>query len=65
MLHLSELLLKHSDDIESFTQLTEKIQQEAVATREIYFNLDIEPPAYSDRPDDWYEKLEIAFSSAR
>lgn len=65
MLSLSELLLKHGHDISSFAQLKEKIVQEAVESGEMFFNLDIEPPAYNDRPENWYDELEMTFSGAR
>lgn len=65
MLNLSEVLLKHGENISSFDELKAVIVKEALETREIYLNLDIEPPAYDDRPQEWYEALEITFSSAR
>lgn len=65
MLNLSEILLKHGHKIHTFKELQQIITTEAVQTREIFFNLDIEPPAYNDRPSNWYEQLEITFSSAR
>lgn len=65
MLNLSEILLKHGENISSFNELKSTIVKEALETREMFFNLDIEPPAYDDRPQNWYEALEITFSSAR
>jgi len=65
MLNLSEILLKHGHDIHTFKELQKIITDEAIQTGEIFFNLDIEPPVYSDRPSNWYEQLEITFSSAR
>jgi hypothetical protein len=65
MLNLSELLLKYGDEIASFEELKTRLQKEAVETGSMHFSLDIEPPAYADRPADWYEQLEIAFTSAR
>jgi hypothetical protein len=65
MLNLSEILLKHGHDIHTFKELQKIITNEAVETGEIFFNLDIEPPVYGDRPSNWYEQLEITFSSAR
>lgn len=65
MLNLSEILLKHGDRIHSFKELQQTITEEAIQTGEIFFNLDIEPPAYNDRPDNWYDQLEMTFSSAR
>ena len=65
MLSLSELLLKEGDNLSSFQELKDSIQKTAVATGELYFQVDIEPPAYSDRPSDWHEQLNLAFESAR
>ncbi len=65
MLSLSELLLKEGDAISSFQELKETIQKTAVTTGELYFQVDIEPPAYPDRPADWHEQLNLAFESAR
>ena len=65
MLSLSELLLKEGDSISNFEELKETIQKTAIATAELYFQVDIEPPAYSDRPSDWHDQLNLAFESAR
>ena len=65
MLNLSELLLKHGHNISSFGQLKDTVRQEAIDTGEMFFNIDIEPPAYDDRPENWYDQLEMTFSSAR
>ncbi len=65
MLSLSELLLREGDSLSSFQELKDCIQKTAVETRELYFQVDIEPPAYSDRPSDWHEQLNLAFESAR
>ncbi len=65
MLSLSELLLKEGDNISSFDELKETIQKTAIATSELYFQVDIEPPAYPDRPADWHDQLNLAFESAR
>lgn len=65
MLNLSELLLKHGNNISTFEELKSTIVKEALETRELYFNLDIEPPAYGDRPENWHDVLEMTFSSAR
>jgi hypothetical protein len=65
MLSLSELLLKESDNLSSFSELKKEIQKTAVATGELYFQVDIEPPAFSDRPSDWHVQLNLAFESAR
>jgi len=65
MIILSELLLKHGESIHSFAELITLLQQEAIETGTIYFQVDIEPPAYSDRPHNWQDQLELAFESAR
>ena len=65
MMLLSEFLLKHSDDVSTFDELKSGIQKEAVSTGQLYFKVDIEPPVYPDRPEDWHDQLELAFESAR
>ncbi len=65
MLSLSELLLREGDSLSSFQELKDCIQKTAVETGELYFQVDIEPPAYNDRPSDWHEQLNLAFESAR
>ena len=65
MLILSEILLKHGDEISSFAELKAIVVKEALSTGEMFFSLDIEPPAYNDRPQSWYDELEMTFSSAR
>ncbi len=65
MLSLSELLLKEGHQLNSFEDLKNAIQKTAIETGELYFQVDIEPPAYSDRPNDWHEQLNLAFESAR
>ena len=65
MLSLSELLLKEGDSLTSFQELKDSIQKNAVETGELYFQVDIEPPAFSDRPSDWHDQLNLAFESAR
>ena len=65
MLSLSELLLKEGDNLSSFSELKEIIQKTAIDTGELYFQVDIEPPAYPDRPSDWHDQLNLAFESAR
>ena len=65
MLNLSELLLQEGDNITSFAALEKTIQRYALESDSIFFQVDIEPPAYDDRPDNWQDQLEIAFSSAR
>ena len=65
MILLSEFLLKNGDQITSFDDLKARIQKEAIETGELYFQVDIEPPVYNDRPTDWHDQLELAFSDAR
>lgn len=65
MLSLSELLLKEGDTLSTFEELKNCIQKTAIETGELYFQVDIEPPAYSDRPSDWHDQLNLAFESAR
>ncbi|MEZ5450154.1 MAG: hypothetical protein R3E89_14680 [Thiolinea sp.] len=65
MLTLSEILLQSGDEISSFAELKTTVQRYALETGSIFFQVDIEPPGYSDRPEDWHDQLEIAFSSAR
>ena len=65
MLLLSAILLQSGDNISSFNELKETIQTFAVETGELFFQVDIEPPNYTDRPDDWHEQLNLAFESAR
>lgn len=65
MLSLSELLLKQGHDISTFDELKQAIVKEAIESGEMFFNLDIEPPAYNDRPENWYDVLEMTFSGAR
>lgn len=65
MLNLSDILLKEGDNITSFKGLTQTVQRYALETGSIFFQVDIEPPAYDDRPENWHDQLEMAFSSAR
>ena len=65
MQSLSELLLKEGDKLSSFQELKDSIQKTAIETGELYFQVDIEPPAFSDRPSDWHDQLNLAFESAR
>ena len=65
MLSLSAILLQSGDDISSFEELKESIQTYAIETGELFFQVDIEPPNYNDRPEDWHEQLNLAFESAR
>ncbi len=65
MLSLSELLLKEGDNLSNFEELKSCIQKTAVENCELHFQVDIEPPAYDDRPSDWHDQLNLAFESAR
>ncbi|MBU0655368.1 MAG: hypothetical protein KJ914_09585 [Gammaproteobacteria bacterium] len=65
MLSLSQILMTEGEQISSFDELKQTVQQRALETGSIFFQIDIEPPGYTDRPEDWYDQLEIAFSSAR
>ena len=65
MLTLSQILMAEGETVSSFAELKALVQKRAVETGSIFFQIDIEPPGYQYRPDDWYDQLEIAFSSAR
>ncbi len=65
MLSLSQILMAEGEEISTFEELKSIVQKRALETGSIFFQIDIEPPGYKDRPDDWYDQLEIAFSSAR
>ena len=65
MLTLSQILMAEGETVSSFAELKALVQKRAVETGSIFFQIDIEPPGYQDRPEDWYDQLEIAFSSAR
>ncbi len=65
MLSLSELLLEEGDNLATFDELKQAIQRTAIDRAELHFQVDIEPPAFSDRPSDWHDQLNIAFESAR
>ena len=65
MLNLSEILLQEGNTITSFEELKSSIQRHALQGGSIFFQVDIEPPAYDDRPESWHDQLEVAFSSAR
>lgn len=65
MLSLSQILMAEGETISTFEELKATVQQRALETGAIFFQIDIEPPGYKDRPEDWYDQLEIAFSAAR
>ncbi len=58
MLNLSEVIMQHHD-LESFEQLIEVIKQRAL-DGEIHFRIEVKPP-YPDTPEDWEDRLEMAF----
>lgn len=62
MLHLSEVLIQEHD-LNSFSELVNIIQKRA-RDGEMFFQMDVRPP-FSDTPDNWEERLESAFTSAR
>lgn len=65
MLVLSDVLLQEGHNVKSFEDLVTLIQRLAVENNEIHFEVDIEPPGYSDRPHQWHDLLNAAFESAR
>lgn len=65
MLKLSEVLLVHANDISNFDDLKKTVNKVALMRGELFFNVDIEPPAFLDRPNDWHDQLNIAFECAR
>ncbi len=65
MLSLSQILMVDGHNISNFEELKQIVQQRTLETGAIFFQIDIEPPGYKDRPEDWYDQLEITFSSAR
>jgi hypothetical protein len=65
MLSLSQILMAEGENISNFEELKQTVQKRALETGSIFFQIDIEPPGYKDRPEDWYDQLEITFSSAR
>ena len=46
MLILSEILLVEGNKLSSFEELKECLQKTALERGELFFNVDIEPPAY-------------------
>ena len=65
MLLLSEILLVDANQISNFEDLKRSVQTTALSRGELFFTVDIEPPAYPDRPNDWHDQLNMAFESAR
>ncbi len=62
MLWLSEILIQHHE-LESFEDLMETVAERA-RQGEMFFRMDVKPP-FHDTPQDWEDRLEGAFTSAR
>ena len=62
MLWLSEVLLQNHD-LASFEELAQAVRSRA-EQGEMFFRMDVRPP-FADTPEDWEERLEAAFTSAR
>ncbi len=62
MLYLSELLLQRHD-LENFEELCQAVAAKA-REGEMFFRMDVRPP-FPDTPEDWEERLEARFTSAR
>lgn len=60
MIWLSEMLMQNQD-LESFHQLIELVQQRA-REGERFLSSDVRPP-FPDTPMDWEERIEAAFTS--
>ncbi len=60
MIWLSEILMQNQD-LESFQQLIELVQQRA-REGERFLSSDVRPP-FPDTPMDWEERIEAAFTS--
>ena len=58
MLNLSEVMLQHLE-VENFEELLAVIKQSAL-DGELHFRIDVKPP-YPDTPEDWEDRLEMAF----
>jgi len=61
VLWLSEILLQHHE-LETFEELVEVVRERA-RQGEMFFRMDVRPP-FADTPEDWEEKLEVAFATA-
>jgi len=62
MLWLSEILMKHHE-LDSFEDLVGIVREEG-QQGEMFFRMDVRPP-FQDTPEDWEDRLEGAFTSAR
>lgn len=60
MIWLSEMLMQNQD-LESFQQLIELVQERA-REGERFLSSDVRPP-FPDTPMDWEERIEAAFTS--
>ena len=61
MLKVSDLLI--GNDVDSYADL--EIAVEAIGKQgEMFFQMDVKPP-FPDTPENWEEKLEARFTSAR
>ena len=62
MLWLSEILIQQHE-LETFEDLLEAVKEHA-RQGEMFFRMDVKPP-FQDTPQDWEDRLEGAFTSAR
>ncbi len=62
MLWLSEILIQHHE-LESFEDLMETVAERA-RQGVMFFRMDVKPP-FHDTPQDWEDRLEGVFTSAR
>lgn len=58
MLNLSEVLIQNQQ-LESFDELVNMIRKKAL-DGEIHFRIEVKPP-FPDTPEDWEDRLEMAF----
>ena len=62
MLWLSEILIQEHE-LETFEDLLKAVKEHA-RQGEMFFRMDVKPP-FQDTPQDWEDRLEGAFTSAR
>jgi hypothetical protein len=62
MLWLSELLIQNHE-LESFDDLVVAVAERA-RQGEMFFRMDVKPP-FHDTPNEWEDRLEMAFTSAK
>lgn len=60
MLYLSEVLMQEHE-LENFNSLIEALKERA-RKGEMHFQIDVRPP-FPDTPNDWENRLEVAFTS--